>query len=101
MGFFKIRTYNGNKKLEDVDADTLEYWEVDDGGENIKVKPIGRDEIRLYINEKLQDVSSDELKSTKLYGKLSNGKDVKVAITVVGSRVNCYIFVDNKCIFGE
>ncbi len=101
MGFFKMRVYNGNKISEDIDSDVHEFWEIDDGKDNIKVKPIGRDEIRLYINDKLQDVVSDELKSTKLFGRLSNGKEVKVSITVVNSRVNCYIFVDNECVLGE
>ena len=101
MGFLKLRVYNTNKTTDNINNDYYECWEIDDGKNNIKVKPIGRDEIKLYINDKLQDVVSDELKSTKLCGKLPDGKEVKVAITVVGSKVNCYIFVDNECVYGE
>lgn len=99
MAFLKLRIYNDIKEIED-EENIDSYWEIADETNNIKVRPIDN-EIRLYINDKLQDVVSDEIKSSKLYGKLPNGKEVMVSITIVNSHVNCYIFVDNECVFGE
>lgn len=99
MAFLKLRIYNDIKEIED-EENFDSYWEIADETNNIKVRPTDN-EIRLYINDKLQDVVSDELKGSKLYGKLPNGKDVRISITIVNSHVNCYIFVDNECVFGE
>lgn len=99
MAFLKLRIYNDIKEIED-EKNIDSYWEIANETNNIKVRPIDN-EIRLYINDELQDVVSDEIKSSKLYGKLPNGKEVMVSIIIVNSHVNCYIFVDNECVFGE
>ena len=99
MAFLKLRIYNNIKEIED-DENFDSYWEIADETNNIKVRPTAN-EFRLYINDKLYDVVSDELKSSKLYGKLPDGKEVRVSLTVINSHVNCYIFVDNECVLGE
>ena len=98
--FAKLRIYNNIKEVEN-EEEFESYWEISDGENNIKVRPINN-EIKLYINDKLQDVISNEVKCATLNGKLTNGKEVKVAITLINSHViHCYIFVDNECVLGE
>ena len=54
MAFAKLRIYNNIKEVEN-EEEFESYWEISDGENNIKVRPINN-EIKLYINDKLQDV---------------------------------------------
>ena len=69
-------------------------WSVDVSGVNIKVKN-STAVAKLFIDGKLQDIFWGIFLSPHLFGKLPNGKEVKVVLGGV-IKMHCDIFVDNK-----
>jgi len=70
---------------------------------------VGDDAIRvvngegLYVNDKLQDVCYGITTCERLYGKLSDGKEVKAVIGAkgFGLKIHCTILVDCECVFND
>ncbi|MBE6860635.1 MAG: hypothetical protein E7499_04995, partial [Ruminococcus sp.] len=71
-------------------------WTVTVGNDVIRVE----DAEKLYVNDKLQDVAYGITTCERLYGKLSDGKEVKVVIGAkgFGLKIHCTIFVDCECV---
>ncbi len=74
-------------------------WEVNVDGNAIKVEN-GPGAVKLFVNEKLQDIYLIFVGCPHLYGRLSNGKKVKVS---VGGdlKVHCYIFVEDELVLED
>ena len=52
----------------------------------------------IFVNDKLQDISSEISFWLYLTDKLSDGKEIKAVLILGFSKVYCYIFVDNKLV---
>ena len=74
-------------------------WSVTVGNDVIRVE----DAENLYVNDKLQDVAYGITTCERLYGKLSDGKEVKAVIggKGFGLKIHCTIFVDCECVFND
>lgn len=70
---------------------------------------VGNDVIRvvngegLFVNEKLQDINYGVATCERLYGKLSDGREIKAVIGAIGLglKFHCTIFVDCECVFQD
>ena len=71
---------------------------------------VGEDVIRvvngegLFVNDKLQDADYGVVTCARLYGKLSDGREVKAVIgakDLLGLKNHCAIFVDCECVFND
>lgn len=55
----------------------------------------------IFVNDKLQDISSEISFWLHLTGKLSDGKEIKAVFVSNFSKVYCYIFVDNELVLED
>ena len=85
-------------KIENV-VKTRKEWSVDVDGVNIKV--LNKKYITLFVNGEKQDIFWGLfVNSSKLYGKMPDGREIKV---VIGGHfvVQCAIFVDNQLVYSS
>ena len=75
----------------------MKKWYAEYEGNKIRVENRWSTE-KLYINEKLHDEGIGFSSRSKLIGKLSDGKIVKVCIGEGFWSVHCVIFVDDEMI---
>ncbi len=86
-------------KIEIKEKELIGKAEVD--GEKIEVISY-TSRVELLVNGKCQDVYGNSMisGSAHITGKLTSGKEVKVAIGVKGLfKVVCWIFVNNELVF--
>ena len=74
-------------------------WSVVVDADDIKVEN-NNSTTKLFVNDKLQDVYFAIIGNQKLTGKLSNGKEIKVAIGNT-FKLKCCIFVDNELVLED
>lgn len=71
-------------------------WSVDVDQTNIRIEE-KINIVKLFVDNNLQDIDNAGYGSSRLTGKLPNGKEVKAR--VVGNlKFHCYIFVDNELV---
>ena len=85
-------------KVENVNLQSGN-WSVDVDGNNIRLEN-KLSTVKLFINDKIQDVYFGMIGAPHLTGKLSNGKEVKA---VIGGdlKMHCCIFVDNELVLED
>lgn len=74
-------------------------WEVTVGEDVIRIE-----DDTLYVNDKMQDIMFGISTADCMYGKLPNGKEVKVKIGAggkLGMKMRCCIFVDCECVLED
>lgn len=74
-------------------------WEVKVGEDVIRIE-----NDTLYVNDKMQDISFGISTAGSMYGKLPNGKEVKVKIGAggkLGMKMHYCIFVDCECVLED
>lgn len=74
-------------------------WEVTVGEDVIRIE-----DDTLYVNDKMQDIMFGLSFADSMYGKLPNGKEVKVKIGAggkLGIKMCCCIFVDCECVLED
>lgn len=59
--------------------------------------------LKLLVNDKLQDIQLGgiAIDNVRLYGKLPNGKKIKVVVGGIGFKTLCYIFVENELVLED
>ena len=74
-------------------------WSVDVDGNTIKLEN-KLSTVKLFVNDKVQDVYFGMIGAPHLTGKLPNGKEVKA---VIGGdlKMHCCIFVDNEMVLED
>lgn len=85
-------------KVENVNLQSGN-WSVDVDGNNIRLEN-KLSTVKLFINDKIQDVYFGMIGAPHLTGKLPNGKEVKA---VIGGdlKMHCCIFVDNELVLED
>lgn len=74
-------------------------WSVDVDGNTIRLENKGAE--RLFVNNKLQDISGGISFGTRLTGKLPDGKEIKAVLISSFSKVHCYIFVESELVLED
>jgi len=74
-------------------------WSVDVDGNTIRLEN-KLSTVKLFVNEKMQDVYFGMIGAPHLTGKLPNGKEIKA---VIGGdlKMHCCIFVDNEMVLED
>lgn len=74
-------------------------WSVDVDGNTIRLEN-KLSTVKLFVNDKVQDVYFGMIGAPHLTGKLPNGKEVKA---VIGGdlKMHCCIFVDNEMVLED
>jgi len=74
-------------------------WSVDVDGNTIRLEN-KLSTVKLFVNEKMQDVYFGMIGAPHLTGKLPNGKEIKA---VIGGdlKMHCCIFVDNELVLED
>ena len=74
-------------------------WSVDVDGNTIRLEN-KLSTVKLFVNDKVQDVYFGMIGAPHLTGKLPNGKEVKA---VIGGdlKMHCCIFVDNELVLED
>lgn len=88
-------------KVENVNIEK-NNWSVDIDGNTINVEN-KLNTLKLIVNDKLQDIQLGNITfdNIRLYGKLPNGKKIKVVVGGIGFKILCYIFVDNELVLED
>ena len=77
------------------------YWELKFENDIIKIEN-KTNELRLYVNDKLQDIflGLGTSHNIRFYGKTTKNKSIKI---VFGGdfKVHCFVFVDNELIYND
>lgn len=74
-------------------------WSIDVDGNTIRLEN-KLSTVKLFVNDKVQDVYFGMIGAPHLTGKLPNGKEVKA---VIGGdlKMHCCIFVDNELVLED
>ena len=85
-------------KVENVNLQSGN-WSVDVDGNAIRLEN-KLSTVKLFVNNKMQDVYFGMIGAPHLTGKLPNGKEVKA---VIGGdlKMHCCIFVDNEMVLED
>ena len=74
-------------------------WSVDVDGNTIRLEN-KLSTVKLFVNDKVQDVYFGMIGAPHLTGKLPNGKEVKAGIGG-DLKMHCCIFVDNELVLED
>lgn len=74
-------------------------WSVEVDGNTIRLENSGAE--KLFVNDKLQDISGGISFGSRLTGKLPDGKEIKAVLVSSFSKVHCYIFVDHEIVLED
>lgn len=85
-------------KVENVDLQNGN-WSVNVDGNTIRLEN-KLSTVKLFINDKIQDVYFGMIGAPRLTGKLPNGREVK-AVMGGDLKMHCCIFVDNEMVLED
>lgn len=86
-------------KVENVNIEKNKSWSVEVDGNTIRLENSGAE--RLYVNDKMQDISGGVSFNSHLTGKLPDGKEIKAVLISSFSKVHCYIFVNHELVLED